>query len=69
MFSKIWGVLLHVDHCAGVHKGVVGEGLAVAKGDALICVERAGKFISINNSEDAAIELNISTDLEVAPCV
>lgn len=69
VLSKIWGVLLHVNHSTGVHKRIIGEALGTTKGDALVRVKRAGEFISVNNSENTAVEVNISSDLKVAPRV
>jgi len=39
VFGQIWGVLLHVDHGAGVHEGVVGVALRGAKSHTLVCEE------------------------------
>ena len=36
VFGQIWGVLLHVDHGAGVHEGVVGVAFRGAKSHTLV---------------------------------
>jgi hypothetical protein len=67
VFSQIWGVLLHVDHGAGVHKRIIGKTFTAAKSDTLVSVEGAGELVAVNNAEDTTVEVNISTDLEIAP--
>jgi hypothetical protein len=67
VFSQIWGVLLHVDHGAGVHKRIIGKSFAAAKGDTFVSVERASELVAVNNAEDTTVEVNISTNLEIAP--
>jgi len=69
ILGHIWGVLLHVDHHTSVHKGIIGESLAVTKGHALICVEASGKLVAIDNAEDSAVEVNVTTDIKVSPVV
>jgi hypothetical protein len=67
VFSQIWGVLLHVDHGTGVHKRIVRKSLWATKGNTFVCVEGLGELITVNNAEDTTVEVNISTDLEIAP--
>ena len=69
VFSKIWGILLHVYHGAGVDERIIGKALTWSKGHTFVGVEGAGELISIDNSEDTAVEFNISSDLEIAPSV
>lgn len=48
-------------------KRIIGKRLGAAKGNTLVGVEGAGELVTINNAEDTTVEVNISTDLEIAP--
>jgi len=39
VFGQVWGVLLHVDHGAGVHKGIIWHRLSALEVNTLISVE------------------------------
>jgi hypothetical protein len=52
-----------------VDERIIGKALTGSKGHTFVGVEGAGELISIDNSEDTAVEFNISSDLEIAPSV
>lgn len=55
--SSVWGVLTEANHGAGLLEGVSGESLGGALSDALIGVEGTGEIITVNNAEEATVEL------------
>ena len=61
--------LLHVDHAARLLKRVIRVGLRCAKIDTLVSVAALGKFVAVNDSEDAAVHLEVHAQLQVRPVV
>jgi hypothetical protein len=52
-----------------MHEGVSGEGLSSTESNSGGGVERASEFIAVNNAENAAVHVKISTNGEVFPGV
>jgi len=50
-------------------EGVSGESLGGALSDALIGVEGTGEIITVNNAEEATVELNVLANYQVLPGV
>lgn len=69
MLSKIWRVLLEVDHGPSLKEGVIRQSLSRGHGDTLIGVERAGEIIAISYAEDTSIEADILSNGKVPPGV
>ena len=67
VFGQIWGVLLHVDHGAGVHEWVVGVALRGAKSHTLVGEERAGELVAVNDAEDTSVEVDVDADIQIFP--
>ncbi len=53
VLSLVRRCLLHVDHCAGLHEGVVWVGLRRVQSQALIRVKTPSEIVAINYSEVA----------------
>lgn len=69
VLGEIWGVLFHVDHRAGVHEGIIWEGLRCVQNDALVGIETAGELITIHDAEDSAVDVKVLSKVEVVPFV
>ncbi len=67
VLGEVWGVLLHVDHRAGVHEGVGGVVLASVQSHALIGIKTAGELVTIHDAEDATVDVKVLTTVEVFP--
>jgi len=67
--SSVWGVLTEANHGAGLLEGVSGESLGGALSDALIGVEGTGEIITVNDAEEATVELNVLANYQVLPGV
>lgn len=56
-FSLIWGHLLHVNHVTSVDEGVRGQVFFGAESNALSRIELTSEIITINNTENAVINV------------
>ena len=69
MLSQIWWVLLHVDHFAGVSKWISWEVLWGTDVDSLIGIEGLGELITVNDTEDSAVDIEAHSEFEVRPVI
>ena len=56
-FSLIWGHLLHVNHVTSVDEGVRGQVFFGAESNALSRIELTSEIITINNTENAVVNV------------
>ena len=69
MLSQIGRVLLHVDHGTGLNERIVRITLWWVKSDTLILIESSGKIISIDDTEDSAVDIQIDAYIQISPGV
>jgi len=69
VLSQIGWVLFEVDHCTSCCKGVFWEWLTFTEVYALISIELVSKLIAVNDSEDAAVNIQIHSKFQVGPFV
>jgi len=69
MLSKIWRVLLHGNHCAGLDERILGIVLGGTESDTLIHEKALGEVISIDNSEHSAVDIQVHANVKITPCV
>lgn len=69
LLSLVWWGLLKVNHSTGVHKWIRRNALTWSELTSLVCVERAGEFITIVDAEDTLVEADISANVKVSPGV
>jgi len=69
VLSKIGRILLHRDHCASLGERIVGIALSAIQSNSFVGVEPAGEVISIHNTENAAVDVEVDSDVKVAPSI
>lgn len=69
VLSKIRRVLLHGDHCSSPRERIFWIALRAVKSDTLVGVESTSKVVGIDNTEDAAIDVEVDADVKVPPSV
>lgn len=67
--SLIGGHLLHVDHRPGVFEGVIWVRLGSSNVCSLVSVVAARELVAVDDSEDAAIHVDVHAQTEVIPVV
>ena len=65
--SLVWRHLLEINHSASVHEGVIGEALSGALRLVFVSVECSGELVTVNDSEDTAIEANVLANAQILP--
>ena len=68
-FGLIRGSLLHVDHGAGLRVLVIRVALRGANVAALVREVAAGEVVAVNDTEHAAVHVNVHAETEVTPVV
>lgn len=63
-----WGLLI-INHCSGVGEQVVWICLRGIKWASFLLEESLSEIITVNNSENSAINVEISRQIEIAPAV
>jgi hypothetical protein len=69
VFSQIGRVLLHVDHGTGLNERIVRIALWCVKSDTLVLIESSGKIVSIDDTEDSAVDIQIDAYIQISPGV
>ena len=69
MFSQIRRVLFHVDHCSSLIEGIIGVSFGGTKSNSFILVESSSELISINDTEDSAVYIQIHAYIQIFPVV
>jgi len=59
VLSQIGWVLLHCNHSTGLLEGVFRIAFWLIKSDTFILIESLGEVISINNTENSAIDIEV----------
>lgn len=52
-----------------MNERIIGIGLGLGKSYAFICVEWPGELVTVDDTEDTSVELNIDSNTEVLPGV
>jgi hypothetical protein len=61
--------LLHCNHSAGLLEGVFRIAFWLIKSDTFILIESLGEVISINNTENSAIDIEVWSNIQISPWV
>ena len=69
MFSQIGRILFHVDHCSRLIEGIIGVAFGKIKSNSFILVESSSELISINDTEDSAVYIQIHAYIQIFPVV
>jgi hypothetical protein len=59
VLSQIGRVLLHCDHSTSLLERIVGVTFGLIELDTFVLVESLGEIISINNTENSAIDIEV----------
>jgi hypothetical protein len=59
--------LLEVDHGTGVLELIIRETLSSIKRKALISVESSGEIITINNSKNSLVDIEVGRTIQICP--
>lgn len=66
-FGLIWGCLFEVDHGSGVSEEIFWVCLRSTKRDTLIGKETLGEIITVNNSENSLVDIEVDANIEIRP--
>ena len=67
--SLIRRSLLHVDHGAGMLEGILRVVLSGTDIDALVGVVAASEFVTVNDAEDARVDVKVHAEAEIRPVI
>ena len=69
VFSQIRWVLFHIDHRPSLNEGVIGPLLSHVQSLSLIRIELAREIVTVNDSKDSAVQIQIQSQVQVLPRV
>ena len=69
VFSQIWWVLFHVDHGTSVHEWIIRDSLRGTECNALVSVEASGELVTVIDTENSSVEVDVTTNVKVFPVV
>jgi hypothetical protein len=69
VLGKIGRILFHIDHCSSLFERIVGIRLWAVKRNTFILEELAGELVTINNSKDSSVDIDVETEVEISPGV
>ena len=69
VFSKIRRVLLEVDHSSVMLKWIIWKCFGAANINSFVGIESLGKVISIENTEDARVDIKIGAKFQIGPII
>lgn len=69
LLSKIRRSLLHVNHSAGLLEGIIGVTFTFIERNAFVTVERFREVITVNDTENSSIDVQIHSEVQISPSV
>jgi hypothetical protein len=69
VFSQIGWVLFHIDHGSGLNEGVIRPLFSHIESLSLIRIELASEVVTVNDSKDSPVQIQIQSQVQVLPSV